>query len=358
MKLRQMTDPNLILFDVEAESKEQVIEQLVSKLAKEDYLESEQPFLEAVLQREEQSPTGMERGLAIPHGKSTAVKQATFAVARLKTPLEDWESIDPTNNVQLVFLIAIPESEGGSTHLEVLSTLSTNLMRDGYMEGLMATNNAEEFLSRLDVEEKKEVSEDKEYTKTVVAITACATGIAHTYMAAEALEKAGRELGINVLVEKQGANGIEDELTAPVIEKADAVIFATDISPKQKERFKGKNYVQTRVAEPLKHGKDMLQKALSNPDGVVEANGNEEASPSSSSNGSGGFMKDAVQAVMTGISYMIPVIVAAGLMMGIAKLGAMPFGLVNELHEAQYATHSNELFVILHHLDKFGVLIF
>ncbi|WP_270181086.1 fructose-specific PTS transporter subunit EIIC [Alkalihalobacillus sp. CinArs1] len=357
MQLRQMTNHNLILFDVEAESKEQVIKQLISNLVKEGYVESEQPFLEAVLKREELSPTGMERGLAIPHGKSSAVKKATFAVARLKTPLEDWESIDPTNNVQLVFLIAIPESEAGSTHLEVLSTLSTNLMREGYMEGLMATNSAEEFLSRLDIEEKEEVSEEKEYTKTVVAITACATGIAHTYMAAEALEKAGRELGINVLVEKQGANGIEDELTAPVIEKADAVIFATDIAPKQKERFKGKNYVQTRVAEPLKHSKDMLQRALSKPDGVVETNGEEEESKSTGSNG-GGFLKDAVQAVMTGISYMIPVIVAAGLMMGIAKLGAMPFGLVNEIHEAKYATHSNELFVILHHLDKFGVLIF
>ncbi|MCA0987224.1 fructose-specific PTS transporter subunit EIIC [Guptibacillus algicola] len=359
MQLRQMTDPNLILFDVEAESKEQVIKQLVSKLAKEDYLESEQPFLEAVLQREEVSPTGMERGLAIPHGKSTAVKKAAFAVARLKTPLEDWESIDPTNKVQLVFLIAIPTNEGGSTHLEVLSTLSTNLMRDGYMEGLMATNSKEEFLSRLDIEEKVKSNSDKKYDKTVVAITACATGIAHTYMAAEALEKAGHELGVNVLVEKQGANGIEDELTPSVIEKADAVIFATDIAPKQKERFAGKSYVQTRVAEPLRQAKEMIQKALSNPDGVVEENDSEEASQSSSSsNGSGGFLKDAVQAVMTGISYMIPVIVAAGLMMGIAKLGAMPFGLVNELHEAKYATHSNELFVILHHLDKFGVLIF
>ncbi|MDP4549631.1 fructose-specific PTS transporter subunit EIIC [Alkalihalobacillus macyae] len=358
MKLREMTDSNLILFDVDADNKEQVIKKLVSKLAKEGYLESEQPFLEAVLQREGVSPTGMERGLAIPHGKSSVVKQATFAVARLTKPLDDWESIDPTNKVQLVFLIAIPESEAGTTHLQVLSTLSTNLMKDGYLESLMAAQTPEAFLAGLDLEEKEKPQTDQEFTKTVVAITACATGIAHTYMAAEALEKAGRELGVKVLVEKQGANGIEDELTAQVIEKADAVIFATDIAPKQKERFAGKPYVQTRVAEPLKRGKEMIQKALTSPDGVLEQSATDEVASSSSSNGGGGFFKDAVQAVMTGISYMIPVIVAAGLMMGIAKLGAMPFGLVNELGDPKYATHSNELFVILHHLDKFGGLIF
>jgi PTS system fructose-specific IIC component len=355
MQLRNMTHPNLVVFDVDALNKEQVIQQLISNIKQEGYIESEQTFLEAVLQREEVSPTGMEKGLAIPHGKSETVKKAVFAVARLKTPLEDWESIDPDNKVQLVFLIAIPESEAGTTHLKVLSTLSTNLMKDGYLEGLMAAETKEQFLDRLDVEKEEPVTQ-KEFTKTVVAITACATGIAHTYMAAEALEKAGKELGVNVLVEKQGANGIEDELSPSVIEKADAVIFATDIAPKQKERFAGKAYVQTRVAEPLRKGKEMIQKALNNPDGVVER-GEADESSSTSSNG-GGFFKDMVQAVMTGISYMIPVIVAGGLMMGIAKLGAMPFGLVNELGDPKYATHSNELFVILHFLDAFGGLIF
>lgn len=350
-----MTQPNLILFDVDARSKEQVIKKLISGLNKEGYLESEQAFLKAVLHREEISPTGLERGLAIPHGKSSTVKKAAFAVARLKTPLEDWESIDPTNKVQLVFLIAIPEGEADTTHLKVLSTLSTNLMRDGYLEGLMAANTTETFLERLDVEESNEQETNQEFTKTVVAITACATGIAHTYMAAEALEKAGRELGVRVLVEKQGANGIEDELQPDVIKQADAVIFATDIAPKRKERFAGKPYVQTRVAEPLRKGKEMIDKALNRPDGIVEKGDTDEIDSSPSSRG---FLADAVQAVMTGISYMIPVIVAAGLMMGIAKLGAMPFGLVNELGNPEYATHSNELFVILHHLDKFGGLVF
>lgn len=356
MQLRNMTHPNLVLFDVEASTKEQVIKQLISELNKEGYLESEQAFLKAVLEREEISPTGLERGLAIPHGKSATVKKAAFAVARLNRPLAGWESIDPTNQVQLVFLIAIPESEADTTHLKVLSTLSTNLMKDGYLEGLMAAPTPEDFMNRLDEEQVNVPAADQSFTKTVVAVTACATGIAHTYMAAEALEKAGRELGVRVVVEKQGASGIEDELSADLIKSADAVIFATDIAPKNKERFAGKPFVQTRVAEPLRKGKDMVQNALTNPDGVVEKGETDDMSSPASSGG--GFFKDAVQAVMTGISYMIPVIVAAGLMMGIAKLGAMPFGLVNELGDPKYATHSNELFVILHHLDKFGALIF
>ncbi|WP_057913801.1 fructose-specific PTS transporter subunit EIIC [Peribacillus muralis] len=356
MELKNMTHPNLVLFDVEASSKKQVIGHLISELYKEGYLESEEPFLKAVLKREEVSPTGLEKGLAIPHGKSSAVKKAAFAVARLKTPIQDWESIDPNNKVQLVFLIAIPESEAGTTHLKVLSTLSTNLMRDGYLEGLMSAENPEIFLERLDQENQIEPKANQVYEQTVVAITACATGIAHTYMAAEALEKAGRELGIDVLVEKQGANGIEDKLTEEVIKKADAVIFATDIAPKEKERFAGKPYVQTRVAEPLRKGKEIIESALNNPAGVIAGNQSDEMT-SNTSSGGGGF-KDAVQAVMTGISYMIPVIVAAGLMMGIAKLGAMPFGLVNELGDPKYATDPNELLVILHHLDKYGALIF
>ncbi|MGG3561288.1 fructose-specific PTS transporter subunit EIIC [Neobacillus rhizosphaerae] len=355
MGIRNMTHPNLVVFDVQANSKEQVIQQLISNLYKEGYIVSEQAFLEKVLQREEISPTGLEKGLAIPHGKSSTVKKAVFAVARLRTPLNDWPSIDPSNKVQLVFLIAIPENEAGTTHLKILSELSTNLMREGYLDRLMAAATPEQFLNLLDIEKVTEPVVDQEFTKTVIAVTACATGIAHTYMAAEALEQAGRDLGVLVLVEKQGANGIEDQLSPEVIKKADAVIFATDIAPKQKERFFGMPFVQTRVAEPLRKGKEMIQKALNNPDGVVE--GVESADVITTSSG-GGFFREAVQAVMTGISYMIPVIVAAGLMMGIAKLGAMPFGLVNELGDPKYATHPNELFVILHYLDMFGGLIF
>jgi fructose PTS system EIIBC or EIIC component len=356
MELRKMTDEQLVLFDVDSTSKQEILETLVGALYEKDILTSKEDFLQAVLEREQISPTGLEAGLAIPHGKSGSVKKAAFAVARLKNGIDTWESIDPNNKVQLVFLLAIPDAEAGSTHLSVLSELSTRLMDKTYVDNLMNAATPAAFLEALDRKETV-VETPQEYTKTVLAITACAAGIAHTYMSAEALEKAGREMGIRVLTEKQGANGIEDAHKGAILKEADAVVFATDIAPKNKERFAGKPYVQTRVAEPLKHAKDILNRALNNPDGTVAGDeGEEEMSTSSGSKQ--GVLSEITQAVMTGISYMIPVLVAAGLMMGIAKLAAMPFGLVDQIHDIKFATHSNELFVILHHLDKFGGMIF
>jgi fructose PTS system EIIBC or EIIC component len=356
MELRKMTDEQLVIFDVDSTSKQEILETLVQALYEKDILTSKEDFLQAVLEREQISPTGLEAGLAIPHGKSGSVKKAAFAVARLKNGIDTWESIDPNNKVQLVFLLAIPDAEAGSTHLSVLSELSTRLMDKTYVDNLMNAATPAAFLEALDRKETV-VETPQEYTKTVLAITACAAGIAHTYMSAEALEKAGREMGIRVITEKQGANGIEDAHKGAILKEADAVVFATDIAPKNKERFAGKPYVQTRVAEPLKHAKDILNRALNNPDGTVAGDeGEEEMSTSSGSKQ--GVLSEITQAVMTGISYMIPVLVAAGLMMGIAKLAAMPFGLVDQIHDIKFATHSNELFVILHHLDKFGGMIF
>ncbi|UOQ45061.1 fructose-specific PTS transporter subunit EIIC [Halobacillus salinarum] len=357
MKLAQMTNQELIRFDLTETTKEEVIWKLAQELYEQDHVTSTKEFYETVLEREKVSATGMEAGLAIPHGKSTAVKKAGFAVARLEQPITDWESIDPNNQVELVFLLAIPEGEAGSTHLSLLAELSTRLMDKEYYNGLMKARNPKQFIDALDHYEKEQKEENIQAdSKTVLAVTACAAGIAHTYMAAEALEQAGRKLGVKVYSEKQGANGLEDEHTSDRIKQADAVIFATDITPKAKERFKGLPFIQTRVAAPLEHGEEMIERVLSNPDGIVEGNGSDESSvPSQNKTG---VLAEMGQAIMTGISYMIPVIVAAGLMMGIAKLGAIPFGLVNEINDISYATSDNEFFKILHYLDKFGFMIF
>ncbi|MBP3038203.1 PTS sugar transporter subunit IIA [Bacillaceae bacterium Marseille-Q3522] len=350
-----MTQESLILMDVNLSSKKEIIEKLTDVLFENGIIRSKNDFLQAVQEREKISPTGLEAGLAIPHGKSNSVKKAAFAVARLSEPVAGWESIDPNNKVKLVFLLAIPEAESSSTHLSLLSELSIHLMDKRYREKLMQAKTTGDFIHALD--QKGGQSEDeRQYEKTVLAVTACATGIAHTYMAAEALEKAGHELGIRVLTEKQGANGLENAHTEKMIKEADAVIFATDIVPKGKERFKGLPYVQTRVAEPLKNAKEIIKKALNNPDGTVTAETDEPVYEKNGKQQS--LLAEMAQAILTGISYMIPVIVGAGLMIGIAKLGSMPFGLVNEINDIKYATDSNELFVILHHLDKFGGMIF
>lgn len=352
LELKKMTTKDLLFFDVEWNTKEQVISHLIDGMDKIGILTSKEEYYKAVMEREALSPTGMEAGLAIPHGKSKGVKEAKLAVARLKNKATDWESIDPSNEVDLVFLLAIPEDQAGTTHLQLLAELSTRLMNPNYLARLKNAKNADEFLEALDYVETTD-NKPKEYTKTVLAVTACSTGIAHTYMAAEALEKAGDELGIRVITEKQGANGAENKHTASRVKEADAVIFATDVAVLEKERFNGMPYIQTRVAEPLRNAKEMLQRVLENPDGKVQAEMSSEEVGEKK-----GLASQISQAILTGMSYMIPVIVAAGLMIGIARLGAIPFGLADQIHDAEFATDPNQLIMILHHLNLYGNMIF
>lgn len=354
MNLANMTNKNLIMLDLNVCTKEEAIKLLIDKLYSEGVVSSQKEFFNTVMERESHSPTGLEKGLAIPHGKCESVNKAAFAVARLNNKISDWESIDENNEVDLIFLLAIPKAEEGSTHLKLLSELSVSLMNEEFYNSLRTAKDSKEFLMNLN-SEKKESKEDQTYTKTVLAITACAAGIAHTYMSAEALEKAGKKMGIKVITEKQGANGIEDRHTKAQIEEADGVIFASDVAVKNMERYQGKQFVKVRVAEPLKNAEKLLTKVLENPDGKVEVS-NEEVAASSDSGAKQGILKEMVEAVMTGISYMIPVIVAAGLMMGIAKLAAMGLGQIDNMDTLTQS--GNQLYVLLGYLDKFGGMIF
>ncbi|PEL13571.1 fructose-specific PTS transporter subunit EIIC [Bacillus sp. AFS017336] len=352
MDLTKMTSENLVFLDKDWKSKEEVLNNLVEELDKQGYLANKEEFKLAVLKREQISATGMEAGLAIPHGKSNAVKKAGFAFARLNNPIKDWESIDPANEVKYVFLLAIPESEAGSTHLELLAELCKRLIDQNYYTKLVGAKSVFDFIHSLENEVILD-NEQVEYTKKIVAVTACAAGIAHTYMAAEALEKAGKELGVQVLVEKQGANGIEDRITKELLNGAHAVIFATDIAAKDKSRFNGLPYIQRRVADPLRNGKEMIEKVLNEPDGIVQDNAGEEKISGVKQT----IFSQIYQGVLTGISYMIPVIVAAGLMIGIGQLGAGAFGLGKVIGDVKYATDPNEIIVILHYLGLFGAMI-
>lgn len=354
-----MTNERLLLLDSTFASKEEAIDRLVGALYDEQIISSKEGFKQVVLEREAHSATGLESGLAIPHGKSSFVKEAKVAIARLNTPLEDWESIDPNNKVDLIFLLAIPEAEAGSTHLTLLAELSTRLMKPAYRKGLYTAKTKAEFLQQLDRTEERMTSVPQPANKTVLAVTACATGIAHTYMAAEALEQAGRELGITVLVEKQGANGVEDRHTKSTIKDADAVIFAVDTKVKGQERFAGLPYVQTRVADPLRRAKELLIEATSTSQTVAGDVSTDDANEAPKKKGVKGVIGEMAQAVMTGISYMIPLLVAAGLMLGIAKLTWM-YGLgldIANLGNPENGTAGGAV-EFFYFLDQFGGMIF
>ncbi|MGL5936331.1 MAG: fructose PTS transporter subunit IIA, partial [Cetobacterium sp.] len=358
MNLLDATKSELILLDVEATSKNEVISKLVDLIDKNGYLTNKDAFYNAVMEREKISPTGLENGLATPHGKSEAVKKPVFAVAKMKNPIDEWESVDEDNRVDIVFLLGIPAKEAGTTHIEILTNLTSLFINDDFTEELKYIKKKQDLLDLIDkYSEKKKEEANKtvdESQKIILCVTACATGIAHTFMAAEALEKAGRKLGITVYTEKQGASGIEGKFSKDLIQKADAVIFATDVAVKEKGRFTGKNFIQTRVAEPLRKSEELLKKSLENPEGKVL-----EVECDNSSEENLNLRQEISKAILTGISYMIPVIVAGGLMMGLSKLVALPFGDIEIFGSAKYlALHPGKFFEFLVSLDKFGGFIY
>lgn len=330
MQLASVTSPDLITTNQSFVSKDEVITFLIKKLYEAGKLHSEKDFHQAVIEREKLSPTGFEGGLAIPHGKSASVKEAAFAVATLKTPITDWESIDPNNEVTLVILFAIPENESGSTHLSLLSELVKRLSNEEYKNRLLKSKTNDELFHHLDdpYEEKNAEAANK-MNKTILAVTACPAGIAHTYMAAEALVNAGKEMGVDIFVEKQGANGIENRHTQHLLRKADAVIFATDVAVKNEERYSHLPKVKTSVTAPLKDAKSIIMQALEKSKSVSKKDdaGSDHSSYETEENEKKSFKTEIKDSVLTGISYIIPVIVAGGMTLAAAVLISQAFGL-------------------------------
>lgn len=323
MDLKNLTNENLITIDLDLNKKEDVIKYLVKQLYDEGKLSSEKDFYNAVLDREALSPTGFEAGLAVPHGKSNAVKEAAFAVAKLKRPISEWESVDENNKVELVFLLAIPTSEAGSTHIELLAELMTRISNEEYKKSLENSKDKHEFYKRLDMTIKEDDINVDKFEKTIVAVTACPAGIAHTYMAAEALVKAGKEMGVRVLVEKQGANGIENRHTNENFKNADAAIFAVDVAVKEVERFGHLPVYKTKVAAPLRDAKAIIKNALKQAEGHQKGTFNEIEEIEEKVS----FGNEAKKAILTGISHIVPLIVAGGMIAAFATLIAQGFGL-------------------------------
>ncbi|OOE12606.1 PTS 2-O-a-mannosyl-D-glycerate transporter subunit IIABC [Fictibacillus arsenicus] len=333
MLLKKLTSVSLLNTKKSFGSKDEVIKYLIKQLMAEGKLHSEEEFYRAVMDRESLSPTGFEGGLAIPHGKSSAVKEAVFAVATLERPIGDWESVDPENQVELVILLAIPKNEEGSTHLSLLSELVTRLSNEEYKNNLLQAQTNQELYDRLDQSHDIEKTKSTHNpNKTVLAITACPAGIAHTYMAAEALIKAGNEMGIRVFVEKQGANGIEDRFTKVQLQQADAVVFAVDVAVKDEERFKHLPKVKTSVAEPLRNAEAILQKALTKAENQPKK---EPVDHSLDDHTEQKSVKTEIKdSLLTGISYIIPIIVAGGMTLAAAVFISQAFGL-QELYDTE-----------------------
>ncbi|EMM5415022.1 PTS 2-O-a-mannosyl-D-glycerate transporter subunit IIABC [Citrobacter amalonaticus] len=320
MNLTTLTQRDALCLNARFTSREEAIRTLAQRLTALGKIADSDVFLEEVFARENLGPTALGEGLAVPHGKTSAVKEAAFAVATLSEPLS-WEGIDGPEAVELIFLLAIPQEEAGSTHMQLLTALTTKLADDETRARVMAATNADELLSALDDNTHEPTVATPFNAPTIVCVTACPAGIAHTYMAAEYLEKAGRKLGVNVFVEKQGANGIEGRLTADQLNTASACIFAAEVAIKESERFAGIPALTVPVAEPIRHAEQLILQALAlEPQNEKRARQEESHQPK-------GLKTELKQALLSGISFAVPLIVAGGTVLAVAVLLAQIFGL-------------------------------
>ncbi|KAA1061034.1 PTS 2-O-a-mannosyl-D-glycerate transporter subunit IIABC [Enterobacter mori] len=317
MNLTTLTHSSAVCVQAHYASRDEAIRQLTMRLVALGKITDGDAFLAEVYRRESQGPTALGEGLAVPHGKSSSVNEAAFAVATLSEPLE-WEGVDGPENVELIVLLAIPPAEVGSTHIQVLTALTSRLADDALRERVMAAVTAEDLLDALNGGSQEDEVATLVNAPTVICVTACPAGIAHTYMAAEYLEKAGRKLGVNVVVEKQGANGIEGRITAQQLQEAKACIFAAEVAIKESERFQGIPAISVPVAEPLRHAEALIERALALPS-------SSEAQPGQAEKKS--VKTELKQALLSGISFAVPLIVAGGTVLAVSVLLAQILGL-------------------------------
>lgn len=317
MRISELLQKESIALGRKPQDKADAIGQMVELLAKSGSLEDKKKFKQAILERERLSTTGIGEGIAIPHGKSSAVKRAALAAMVVPQGV-DFASADGAP-VHLLFMIAVP-AEGAELHLEVLERLAAMLMDEDFRKRLTAAKDAAEFLRILSAEEKKrfaETAEKQEYDYDVLAVTACPTGIAHTFMAAESLENKAREMGITIKVETNGSGGAKNVLTAKEIRAAKGIIVAADKNVEM-QRFYGKRLLQVPVADGIRKPEVLLGKILQGEAPVYgEGKDVEMADGREEIRGRG---KKVYRDLMNGVSHMLPFVIGGGILIAVAFL--------------------------------------
>ncbi|MFN8032574.1 MAG: fructose-specific PTS transporter subunit EIIC [Mycobacterium sp.] len=331
-----MTNPvsiigtDLVLLDVDAGAdKESVIDRLAGRLADAGRVSDRDALKAAALARETQSATGLPGGIAIPHCRSAAVSSPSIGFARL-SPKVDFGA--PDGPADLVFLIAAPDG-AGAEHMKLLSSLARALVRPDFVAALRAAGSADEVVGLVDgvvnpdaapaVAPAAAPKVQAAKAKSIVAITACPTGIAHTYMAADALKLAAERAGVNLIVETQGSSG-STPVSAETISGADAVIFATDVGVKDRQRFAGKPVIASGVKRAINEPDKMVAEAVAASDNpnAARVEGAAAAADAGAPSGDVGWGTRIRQILLTGVSYMIPFVAAGGLLIALGFLFA------------------------------------
>lgn len=324
MKIQDVLNKNVMLFDLQATDKEGVINEMIQSLVDNGVVTDFNTFKAGIMNREAQTSTGLGDGIAMPHSKNEAVKEATVLFAKSNKGV-DYASLDgqPTD---LFFMIAAPEG-ANDTHLAALAELSKYLMKPGFADKLRQASTPDQVIAVFDAEEQEAAAEEAKKAEAVkeaassdkpliVAVTACTTGIAHTYMAEEALIKKGEEMGVTVRVETNGASGVGNRLTAEEIAKAEGVIIAADKAV-ETARFDGKKLISKPVAAGIRQTEELIQTILDGKADVFHAENAAQANASQEKLSLGGaFYKH----LMSGVSQMLPFVIGGGILIALAFL--------------------------------------
>ena len=328
MTIRDLLAAESINLNGTPAGKTEALNQCIDLMAKSGKIADVETYRKGVFAREEEGTTGIGMGIAIPHCKSDAVTKAGLAAMVVKDGV-DFESLDGTP-AKIIFLIAAPNTED-NVHLQVLSKLSVMLMDEQFTNSLINAGSVDEFLNIIDSAEKakdekeaakeakeKEPVEVKKDDVFIVAVTACPTGIAHTYMAAEAIEKKAKELGYQVKVETRGSGGAKNVLTDDEIAKAAGVIVACDTNVPT-DRFDGKKVIECQVSDGINKAEELIKRIAAGDAPVFKASGKKEASHSSVG-GKESIGHQIYKHLMNGVSHMLPFVVGGGILIAIAFL--------------------------------------
>ena len=319
MRIRDLLAKESIMLNGSPKSKDDAIRQMAELMAKSGKINDKQAYIDGLFKREEESTTAVGEGIAIPHYKGNAVNKPGLAAMVIPNGV-DFDSADG-EPVYIIFAIAAPDTKD-NVHLDVLSKLSVLMMDEGFIDNLKKAKSIDEFLSIIDKAEsdKDEKSEDKAAVPAggakILAVTGCPTGIAHTYMAAEGLEKAAAKAGCSIKVETRGSGGAKNVLTAQEIEEADCIIVAADTKVPM-ERFNGKKVIVRQVSDGINKADSLITQALSGDVPVYSAKDSDEESESGAKEGIGHTI---YKHLMSGVSHMLPFVIGGGILIAIAFL--------------------------------------
>lgn len=321
MEIKDLLSKDLMIMNLKSTTKKDVIDEMIQKLYENNVINDVLKFRSEIMKRELESSTGLGEGVAMPHAKTSAVNKPAIVFARSTTGV-DYEALDG-EDTYIFFMIAATEGQN-QMHIETLAKLSKLLLKEGFIDRLKASETPEDVYRTIDdyAEETEPkvapVETSSIYTKKpyILAVTACPTGIAHTYMAEEALKEQASKMGVDIKVETNGSDGVKNKLTADDIEKATGIIIAADRKV-ETSRFNGKNVIECPVSDAIRNPKDLIQKIV---DGKAKIYHADESQSQEIEKESADWKSKLYQDIMNGVSHMLPFVVGGGILLALSFL--------------------------------------